>query len=103
MSSDPKVTVELTQAEIDALKALGVNPVAKVEESTEVVPEVEEETEIEKSPEAVNDDSPVRDFNQDFLKAQLSTKNQAMIRNVLAVISALSVMIVFILEKLGLM
>lgn len=40
-------------------------------------------------------------LGQDFLKAQLSTKNQMKIRNILAIISSISVMVAFILEKLG--
>lgn len=38
-----------------------------------------------------------------FVKAQLSTKNQMILRNILAVLSGLGVIIVFILEKLGIM
>lgn len=37
----------------------------------------------------------------DFLKAQLSTKNQMKIRNVFAIISSVAVLVAFILEKLG--
>lgn len=38
-----------------------------------------------------------------FVKAQLSTKNQMILRNIIAVLSSLGVVIVFILEKLGIM
>lgn len=46
------------------------------------------------------DDEP-ESIDKDFLKAQLSTKNQAILRNVLAIISSLAVVVAFILEKLG--
>lgn len=42
-------------------------------------------------------------LGKDFLKAQLSTKNQMKIRNVLAIISSVAVVIAFILEKLGIL
>lgn len=42
-------------------------------------------------------------IGKDFLKAQLSTKNQMKIRNVLAIISSIAVVIAFILEKLGIL
>lgn len=48
------------------------------------------------------DDEP-ENLGQDFLKAQLSTKNQMKIRNILALISSLAVVIAFILEKLGIL
>lgn len=38
-----------------------------------------------------------------FVRAQLSTKNQMILRNVLAILSSIGVLIVFILEKLGIM
>lgn len=47
----------------------------------------------------VNDEP--ENLGQDFLRAQLSTKNQMKIRNVLAIISAVAVVIAFTLEKLG--
>lgn len=38
-----------------------------------------------------------------FVKAQLSTKNQMILRNILAVVSSIAVVIAFILEKLGIL
>lgn len=38
-----------------------------------------------------------------FVKAQLSTKNQMILRNIIAILSSLGVVIVFVLEKLGIM
>lgn len=42
-------------------------------------------------------------ISQDFLKAQLSTKNQMKLRNLLAIVSSIAVVIAFILEKLGIL
>lgn len=41
--------------------------------------------------------------SMDFLKAQLSTKNQMKIRNIIALLSSCAVLIAFILEKLGIL
>lgn len=53
---------------------------------------------VEDEPE--NIDKPI---NMDFLKAQLSTKNQMKIRNIIAIISSCAVLVAFILEKLGIL
>lgn len=46
------------------------------------------------------DDEP-ENIDKDFLKAQLSTKNQVKFRNVMTIISYIAIITVFILEKLG--
>lgn len=52
-------------------------------------------------PQLTNVDDEPENLDKDFLQAQLSVKHQSIIRNVLAVISSITVAIVFLLEKLG--
>lgn len=48
------------------------------------------------------DDEP-ENIGLDFLRAQLSTKHQMLLRNVMAIVSSVAVLIAFILEKLGIL
>lgn len=70
------------------------------EDVTHNTEEISKQSEAKFSDLANTVDEP-ENLGKDFLKAQLSTKNQMKIRNILAILSSLAVVIAFILEKLG--
>lgn len=49
------------------------------------------------------DKVPTQGYSTPFVRAQISTKNQMILRNILAATSSAAVLIVFILEKLGIL
>lgn len=105
------VIVEATTPQLEALKALGFNPIPVEVVSTEeaevpgndLVSPVLSDGAQEQSIEPENIDKVDLGTTLPFVKAQISTKNQMIIRNLLAVVSSIAVVIAFILEKLGIL
>lgn len=106
MTDDEKkvVTCAMTQDQINALNALGLNPTVidtKTQENDNMVEPVLSDGAQEQAIEPENIDKV--GTATPFVRAQISTKNQMILRNILAVVSSVCVVIVFILEKLGVM
>lgn len=102
------VIIEATEAQIAALVELGFEPVqqdiATVESNDtdiDMISPIMADSAQEQAIEPENVDKV--EVPSPFVRAQISTKNQMILRNILALLSSLGVVIVFILEKLGVM
>lgn len=102
------IILEATDAEIAALTALGFHPVIQEVESVEpdysmVSPTMTDGAQDQAIEPENLDKVKIIEAPSPFVKAQISTKNQMILRNILAALSSIGVVIVFILEKLGVM
>lgn len=104
--------VKLTPSQAAALQALGitVNTIAgddnletKRDDLAMVSPTMTDGAQDQAIEPENLDKVEIKEVPSPFVKAQISTKNQMILRNILAALSSLGVVIVFILEKLGVM
>lgn len=92
---------EIEQGTLQPLISETSTPAEAKQHPLEHEASVSAESEVRPMAELADVEIEPENLGQDFLKAQLSTKNQMKIRNVLAIISSIGVVIAFILEKLG--
>lgn len=101
-----KYTIDLTESEASALEALGFSPYLETQEKVDhsldmIIPTATDSAQDQAiEPENI-DKMVIKDIPDPFVRAQISTKNQMILRNILAALSSIGVVIVFILEKLG--
>lgn len=109
METKFRAVVEMTEKQFEALKMLGIE-CELIERETNVGDKVDpafltpaaSDSAQEQVIEPENIDKvgvPIR--HDPFVRAQISTKNQMILRNILAIISSIGVILTFILEKLG--